>query len=293
MPESPESARSLSRREFTALSLAAAAVATTSTQAAGTLSVSEQQVQVKTPSGTSDASLCTPQGAGTWPAVILFTDAGGLRQTMADMGKRLAGDGYVVLVPNPYYRNTKPPGLDLATFNFADPADRAKLEALRAPLTNEAVAQDATAYLTFLDALPAVNRKVPAGAFGYCMGGLMTLQAAIGNPNRIHAGASFHGGGLVTDQPDSVHRQIGKVKGRFLIAIAANDDERQPEAKTELSKAFAAAHIPATVEVYPGTQHGWCVSDMPHPADKPPVYDRAQAERAWSGLQKLFKTTLV
>jgi carboxymethylenebutenolidase len=282
----------MSRREFTTLSLAGAAVAVTATTLGVELQVTDQDVEVRTPSGMCDAALVSPQGKGHWPAVIMFPDAFGLRPTMRQMAKRLAADGYVVLVPNPYYRATKAPGVDMS-FNFQDPADRAKLEALRAPLTSASVAQDTRAYLTFLDTQATVNKKAAAGAFGYCMGGLMTMQAAVGAPDRIHAGASFHGGGLVTDKPDSIHLLVPRLKGRFLIAIAANDDEKQPDAKTKLRAAFQAAHIPAKIEVYPGTLHGWCVSDMPHPAGQPAIYDEAQAERAWHELSALFKQMLV
>lgn len=279
-----------SRREFTALSIAAGVVAATRASAAEI--PTEQAVDIRTPSGVCDAVVVHPEGKGPWPAAILFTDAFGLRPAMRDMAKRLAAAGYAVLVPNPYYRSTKAPGINAANFDFQNPADRAKLQALRAPLTTDAVAQDAKAYLAYLDAQPFVNKKATAGAFGYCMGGLMTLQAAAGVPNRIGAGASFHGGGLVTDKPDSPHLAVPKMKGEYLIAIAANDDAAQPDAKTKLVEAFRAAKIPANVAVYEGTMHGWCVQDMPAREGKP-IYNEAQAERAWSELVALFKRRLV
>lgn len=280
----------LSRREFTALSIAAGVAAATRASAAA--STVEQAIEVRTPSGVCDAVVVHPEGKGQWPAAILFTDAFGLRPAMRDMAQRLAADGYAVLVPNPYYRSTKAPGIDATHFDFQNPADRAKLQALRAPLTTDAVVQDATAYFEYLDARPFVNKKATAGAFGYCMGGLMTLQAAAGVPSRIGAGASFHGGGLVTDQPDSPHLSVPRMKGEYLIAIAANDDAAQPEAKTKLADAFRAAKIPAKVAVYEGTLHGWCVKDMPV-RDGEPIYNVAQAERAWGELVALFKRRLV
>ena len=280
--------QSLSRREFTALSIAAGVTA--ATRASAATAAIEQPVDVRTPSGVCDAVVVHPEGKGQWPAVILFCDAFGLRPAMRDMAKRLAAEGYTVFVPNPYYRSTKAPGIGPG-FDFQNPADRAKLTALRAPLTNDAVAQDAAAYFAYLDAQSFVDKKARAGAFGYCMGGLMTLQAAAGVPQRIGAGASFHGGGLVTDKPDSPHLFVPKLQGEYVIAIAANDDQAQPEAKKKLTEAFRAAKIPAKVEVYEGTQHGWCVKDMPA-QDGKPIYNEPQAERAWAELVALFKRRL-
>lgn len=280
---------SISRREFTALSVAAGVAVVTGARAAGSLV--EKDVEIRTPSGVCDAALIYPEGKGSWPAAILYPDAFGLRPSMRDMAKRLAAEGYVVLVPNPFYRSTKAPGIGPG-FDFGNPDDRAKLQALRAPLTNEAVGQDAATYLAFLDSQASVNKKAKAGAFGYCMGGLMTMQTAAAVPNRIGAGASFHGGGLVTDKPDSPHLQVPKMRGQFLIAIAANDDEQQPDAKTKLREAFQAAKLPAKIEVYEGAMHGWCVKDMPMREGKP-IYNEAQAERAWSELTALFKRALV
>jgi carboxymethylenebutenolidase len=168
----------------------------------------------------------------------------------------------------------------------------AKLAALRAPLTNEGVMQDAAAYVAFLDAQPAVNKKARIGVIGYCMGGPMTLQAAAAVPKRIGAGASFHGGGLVTDKPNSPHLLVPQIKAQYLFAIAASDDDRQPDAKTQLEAAFKAAKLPAKIEVYAGTLHGWCVKDMPTQAGKP-IYNEASAERAWLELETLFKRALV
>jgi carboxymethylenebutenolidase len=280
-----------SRREFTALTVAVGVSAAAGASAAPVTEVVDTDVPVKTPSGTCDAALVHPQGSGRWPAVILFPDAFGLRPTMRAMAKRLAMDGYTVLVPNPYYRSTKAPGIGPG-FDFGNPTDRAKLEALRAPLTSDAVMQDAAAYVAFLDAHAGVQPKAKMGVVGYCMGGPMTMQAAAANPGRIGAGASFHGGGLVTDKPDSPHLLVPKIKARYYFGIAANDDEKQPDAKTKLDEAFRAAKGSAKIEVYPGTLHGWCVSDMPLQAGKP-IYDEPQAERAWKELVTLYKRALV
>jgi len=282
----------ISRREFTALSIAAGAAAATGISAASAAAasfsgVTESDVQVRTSSGVCDAALVHPQGKGRRPGVILFVDAFGLRPAMRDMAKRLAADGYTVLVPNPYYRSTKAPGIDPG-FDFTNPADRTKLDALRAPITSDAVMQDAAAYVKFLDTQTSVDKHAAMGVFGYCMGGPMTLQAAAAVPDRIGAGASFHGGGLVTDRPDSPHLLVPKLKGQYYFGIAANDDQRQPDAKTKLDEAFRAANLTAKIEVYEGTLHGWCVNETRMQAGKP-IYNEAQAERAWSELTALYK----
>ena len=282
-----EQSHTISRREFAALSLAVGATAAAGISGAAASGVTEADVQVPTPSGTCDAALVHPQGNGRSPAVILFVDAFGLRPAMRDMAKRLAAGGYTVLVPNPYYRSTKAPGIEPG-FDFTNPADRAKLEALRAPITSDAVMQDATAYVKFLDAQSSVDKKAKMGVFGYCMGGPMTMQAAAAQPERIGAGASFHGGGVATDKPDSPHLLVPKMKAQYYFGIAANDDQRQPDAKTKLDEAFHAAHLPAKIEVYEGTLHGWCVKDMPLQAGKP-IYNEAAAERAWNELVTLYK----
>jgi carboxymethylenebutenolidase len=286
----------ISRREFTALSIAAGvAAATRASGAAETprasgaaeTQVIDTDVQVTTSAGVCDAALVHPH-SGSWPGVILFTDVFGLRPTMRDMAKRLAADGFTVLVPNPFYRTSKPPGLS-TDIDFNNPADRAKIDALRAPMTADAVMQDATAYVKFLDSQSSVNKKAKMGVFGYCMGGPMTLQAAAANPDRIGAGASFHGGGLVTDKPDSPHLLVPKIKAQYYFGIAMNDDQRQPDAKTKLDEAFKAANLQAKIEVYDGCLHGWCVKDMPKTPGKPPIYNAAQAERAWGELVSLYK----
>jgi carboxymethylenebutenolidase len=284
----------ISRREFTALSIAAgvaaatgASGATAAQMMATATQMMDSHVQVTTAAGVCDAALIHPSG-GSWPGVILFTDVFGLRPTMRDMAKRLAADGFTVLVPNPFYRTTKAPGLS-TDIDFNNPADRAKIDTLRAPLTSDAVMQDATAYVKFLDSQSTVNKKVKMGVFGYCMGGPMTLQAAASNPARIGAGASFHGGGLVTDKPDSPHLLVPKIKAQYYFGIAMNDDQRQPDAKTKLDEAFKGANLQAKIEVYDGCLHGWCVKDMPQTPGKPPIYNEAQAERAWGELVSLYK----
>jgi carboxymethylenebutenolidase len=154
-----------------------------------------------------------------------------------------------------------------------------------------AAEKDAGAYITFLDAQPQVNKAKKIGTQGYCMGGPLVVKTAAAVPARVGAGASFHGGGLVTDKPDSPHLLAPKIKARMYFAIASNDDARQPDAKDKLRDAFAAAHVPADIEVYPGALHGWCVPDMPV-QNGAPIYNKAAAERAWSKLQALYKSAL-
>jgi carboxymethylenebutenolidase len=272
----------LSRR---ALGLAAAAAAgfAGSAAAKAEASVAEVDVTVKTPDGACDAVLFTPPGKGPFPGVLIWTDIAGLRPAFRDMGRRLAAAGYVVLVPNPFYRSAHAPVVD-AGFDFADPAQRKRLFDMRAAMTPEGVERDARAYVGFLDAQPKVSKTRPVGVQGYCMGGPLTLMTAAAAPGRVRAGATFHGGTLVTKGPDSPHLLIPRLKGRYLILEAQNDDQRDPEAKTTVQAAFAAAHVPVEFAVYPA-QHGWCV-----PGSQ--VYNPEQAERAWGELLKLYKTAL-
>jgi carboxymethylenebutenolidase len=280
----------ISRREFTALSLAAGVTAASGASRAPVMEVIDTEVQITTAAGVCDAVLVHPP-KGSWPAAILFADVFGLRPTLRDMAKRLAADGFTVLVPNPFYRTSKPPGLAL-DFDFSNPVDRATMDALRAPLTSESVMQDASAYVKFLDSRTAVDKNAKMGVFGYCMGGPMTLQAAAAQPERIGAGASFHGGGLVTDKPDSPHLLISKIKARYYVAIAMNDDQRQPDAKDKLDEAFKSAKLRAKIEVYDDCLHGWCVKDMPKPDGKS-IYNELQAERAWGELERLLEPARV
>ncbi len=160
-------------------------------------------------------------------------------------------------------------------------------------MTDAAVMSDSTDYVKFLDAQPMVNKKAKMGVFGYCMGGPMTMQAAAANPTRVGAGASFHGGGLVTDKPDSPHLKVPQMKAQFYFAIATNDDQRQPDAKTKLAEAYKAANLTQKQEVYEGCNHGWCVKDMPNGEDGKPLYNEAGAEKAWGELVALYKRAAV
>ena len=272
----------LSRRRFAALA-AGIGAASFLPRVAGAVDVKDQEVQIKTPDGTCDAYFVHP-ATGKAPAVLVWPDIFGLRPAFRQMGKRLAGSGYAVLVVNPFYRTkkapTSPPHAD-----FEDPATREALMALAHSLTPETEVTDAKALTAWLDQQPSVDRSRKMGTTGYCMGGPLVLRTAATNPERIGAAATFHGGGLVTDKPDSPHLLIPKMKAHFLVAIAANDDAKQPDAKGTLEAAFARAGLPATVEVFPGTMHGWCPPDS-H------VYDRDAAEKAWGELLALLGSAL-
>jgi carboxymethylenebutenolidase len=283
----------LTRRDLVVGSLAAGLAAAAGSASAAVLKVIETNVEVKTPDGVCDAAFIHP-ATGAHPGVLIWPDAFGLRPAMRDMAKRIAADGYSVLVPNPFYRVAKAPdlGLDTKSFSFQNQDDMARLRKLMSGVTAAGAGEkDAVAYIAFLDAQQQVNAKKKIGTQGYCMGGPLVLKTAAAVPDRVGAGASFHGGGLVTDQPDSPHLLAPKIKARLYIGIASNDDMRQPDAKDKLREAFAAANVPAEIEVYQG-QHGWCVPDMPVQAGKP-IYNKPDAERAWAKLVALYKASLV
>jgi len=279
----------VSRRDFIARSVAAGLIAATGRPFAATLDVVESDVTVKTPDGTCDAAFIHP-GSGAYPGVIVWPDAAGLRPAMRDIGKRIAGEGYSVLVPNPFYRVGKAPQFtSAANLDFKDADLLAKIRVLMTSVQSAGAAEkDAAAYVAFLDAQRPVDRTKKIGTQGYCMGGALVVRTAAAVPERIGASASFHGGGLVTDKPDSPHLLAPKIKARMYFAVAANDDQRQPDAKDKLRESFSKAGVPVEVEVYPA-KHGWCVPDMPV-EDGAPLYDQAQAERAWTKLVALYKT---
>jgi carboxymethylenebutenolidase len=280
-----------SRREFVTTVMAGLAVAASGASAAE-LPVVEKSVEIKTPDGTCDAAFIHPS-SGAHPGVLVWPDAFGLRPSLRDIGKRLAAEGFSVLVPNPFYRVAKAPVIaDPSSFSFSNPADRAKLQPLMGSVNAAGAAEkDAAAYVAFLDAQPQVNTAKKVGTQGYCMGGPLVVRTAAALPDRIGAGASFHGGGLVTANPDSPHLLAPKIKARMYFGIAANDDKAQPDAKDKLREAFAAAKVPVEIEVY-GSLHGWCIPDMPKAADGTPIYNKPDAEKAWAKLIALYKTAL-
>jgi carboxymethylenebutenolidase len=272
----------VSRRAFMAAT--AATVVLSSTGAAAQAKVVEKDVSVPMASGVSDSALFYPEGKGPWAAVLMWTDILGLRPVFREMGRRLAAEGYVVLVPNPFYRSAKAPVVD-GSFDFSKPEDRAKIMPMAQLLTTDAIVSDAKAYTSFLDAQAQTDKKKKMGVQGYCMGGPAVFRTAAARADRIGAAATFHGGGLVTDKPDSPYLLIPQMKAEVLCCVADNDDKRDPSAKDKLKEAFAAAHLTATVEVFEGCNHGWTVRGSE-------VYNEAGAEKAWSELTALYKRNL-
>lgn len=270
----------LTRRAF-GLGAAAAGASILLPSPANALAIKRQHVTVQTPDGTADAYFVAP-ATGRHPAVLVWPDIMGLRPAFEGMADRLAQSGYAVLTVNQFYRSTRAPFL-AAGESFDQPEVRQRIAPWREALTAAATTRDAAAFVAWLDAQRAVDPKRGIGTTGYCMGGPMTLRTAAIAPGRVRAGASFHGGGLATDAPDSPHLLVPQIKARYLFAIAENDDARSPGDKEKLRTVFAVAKLPAEIEVYPGTLHGWCPPDSR-------AYNPAQAERAWARLLELFKT---
>ncbi|HBD98279.1 MAG TPA: dienelactone hydrolase [Gemmatimonadetes bacterium] len=271
--------KKLTRRQFGIVS-AGAGLSMLLPLEANAQEVSESEIDVTTPDGVADCYFVHPS-SGTHPGVLIWPDAFGLRPAKRQMARRLAASGYSVLVVNQYYRTQRAPIVE--TTNFAEA--RGTLMPLMRSLNADTQTRDAMAFVSFLDTQPAVDQNRKMGTMGYCMGGPFTMRTAAAVPDRIGAAASFHGGGLVTDGADSPHLLVPQMKASYLFAIAANDDENQPEAKDVLREAFAQAGLPAEIEVYEGAMHGWCPPDST-------VYHEVQAERAWSRLLVLFENAL-
>ena len=283
----------ITRRDFVSMTVGAGIVAAAGADALAQQQVVETNVEIKTADGTCDAAFIHP-ATGSHPGVLIWPDAFGLRPSMRAMARRLAGEGYSVLVPNPFYRVKKAPVVENAsTFNFADPVQRATLTPLMGSIGAAGAAErDAAAYIAWLDAQKEVDRRKKVGTQGYCMGGPLVVRTAAAVPARVGAGASFHGGGLVTANPDSPHLLAPKIKALMYFGVAASDDVQQPDAKTKLKDAFDAAKVPVEVELYAQAQHGWCVSDMPLQPNGQPIYNKADADRAWGKLLALYKAGL-
>jgi carboxymethylenebutenolidase len=248
-------------------------------RAADAVDVSESDVNVTTPDGTADCYFVHPS-RGTGAAVLVWPDIFGLRPAFRQMGKRLAESGYSVLVVNPFYRVKKAPTAE----NGAATAIQQLLPLAQA-LNETTHMTDAKAFIGWLDQQPSVAKNRKVGTQGYCMGGPMAFRTAAAVPNRVGAVWSFHGGGLVTNMPNSPHLEAAKTKAQFLIAIAENDDMRAPDEKNVLKDTFAKANLPAEIEVYAGAAHGWCPPDTQ-------VYNKDQSERAWSRLLALYGKAL-
>jgi carboxymethylenebutenolidase len=267
----------VTRRQFGVL--VGAGIALMLPRVANAAAVTDGEVTVKTPDGMADCYFVHP-ASGTAAGVLLWPDIFGLRPAMRQMGKRLAESGYAVLVVNPFYR-TKP--APTAENGGATPIQQ--VMPLAQSLNETTHMTDAKAFVAWLDQQPSVAKNKKIGTQGYCMGGPMALRTAAAVPDRVGAVASFHGGGLVTNQPNSPHLQASKTKAQFLIEIADNDDKRAPTDKTTLKETFEAAKLPAEIEVYTGAAHGWCPPDSQ-------VYNEPAAEKAWSRLLALYSKAL-
>lgn len=281
-----ESFSDLSRREFVALSLAASVGTAATGSALGTgVSVTEANVEVRTSDGICDAAFFHPT-KGSYPGVLVWPDSGSLRPAFRELGRRIASEGYSVLVPNHLYRTAKSPVFPESFDPVKNAQDKDFYRRITAPFfAPGAVERDAIAYITYLSAQRQVSKKRKMGTHGYCLGGAYVIKTAALFPERIGAGASFHGGFLVTDKPDSPHLLAPKIKARLYFAIASDDDKREPEVKVKLKEAFAAAKVRAEIEVYPNALHGWCVPDSKNG-------NKEDMERAWVKLIALYQTEL-
>lgn len=271
----------LTRRDFGAASAAAGLVAMLPT-AVRASEVAERDVEITTPDGSADGHFAYPL-EGAHAAVLVWPDILGLRPVTREMGRRLAASGYAVLTVNPFYRAARAPVIPDGA-SFADPAVREVVFPLRQALTAETDVRDARAFIDWLDSQPEVDTLRPIGTTGYCMGGPMVMRTAATVPERVRACGIFHAGGLVTDADSSPHLLIPRMQADFLVAVAENDDAREPQVKDILRETFAMHGLAAEIEVYPAA-HGWCMADFP-------IYDEAQAERAWGRLLALLERAL-
>jgi carboxymethylenebutenolidase len=267
----------VTRREFGAL--LGAGMVMLLPQTPNAVPVADADVTVTTPDGSADCYFVHP-ASGAAAGVLLWPDIFGLRPAVRQMGKRLAESGYSVLVVNPFYRTKKAPTADAGSKTPIQ-----DLMPLARSLNETTQMTDAKAFIAWLDQQPSVAKNRKVGTQGYCMGGPMAFRTAAAVPDRVGAVASFHGGGLVDDQPNSPHVQAAKTKAQFLIAIAESDDKRAPTDKDVLKDTFAKANLPAEIEVYAGAAHGWCPPDSQ-------VYNEPQAEKAWARLLALYGKAL-
>ena len=254
---------------------------TLASEASGT--IAERDVLITTPDGQADAFFAHPEGRAT-AAVLMWPDILGLRPAFKMMAKRLAGDGYAALVVNPYYRQAAAPLVEVGD-SFSDPAVREKIFPYAKSIDQSTNRTDARAFIAWLDEQDAVDTTRGVGTMGYCMGGPMTFVTAATVTDRVRAGGSYHGGGLVNGSPDSPHRMISRMDADFLVAVAENDHKRSPETVGVLRETFERSPNSAEIEVYAGTKHGWCPPDSR-------VYDEAQADKAWARTLALFERTL-
>jgi carboxymethylenebutenolidase len=242
-----------------------------------------QELEIRTADGVMDCHLVRPDGEGPCRAVIFYMDGLGRRAALHEMAARLAGEGYLVLLPNLFYRSGAFASFNGATV-WSDDAERARLMALVQAVTLAGAMRDTAALLELLAASADVAAG-PVGCVGYCLGGGVALTAAATFPERIAAAASIHGARLATDAPDSPHRGAAKIRGRVYVGIAENDRNFAPEQRERLRGALEAGQVRFELEVYPGVSHGFAVTDTP-------VYDRAAAERHWERVLRLLAEAL-
>lgn len=267
----------VTRKQF-GMMLGAAGIAMMLPKVANAVDVVDSDVKITTPDGMADAYFVHP-ASGTAPGVLIWPDIFGLRPAFRSMAKRLAESGYSVLVINPFYRTKPAPTADKGA---ATPIP--ELVPLAQTLNEKTHMTDAKAFIGWLDEQPSVAKNRKMGTQGYCMGGPMAFRTAAAMPDRVGAVATFHGGGLVTDKPDSPHLEAAKSHAKFLICVAQNDDMRAPNDKVVLKETFAKANLPAEIEVYPA-MHGWCPFDTT-------VYSEPESEKAWSRLLVLYEKAL-
>ncbi|HEY6460288.1 MAG TPA: dienelactone hydrolase family protein [Polyangiaceae bacterium] len=241
------------------------------------------KVDIVTKDGICPSYVYRPSGAGPWPAVLVYMDGLGIRPAMLELGERLATFGYFVLLPDLFYRSGPYEPMDPHTV-FSDPEKRKVLmEKFFAHATQANIMSDTRAYLDYLASEPDAKRG-GIGTTGYCMGGLMSLTAAGTFPESIVAAASFHGGRLATDAPESPHLLAPKMKARVYVAGAIEDQSFPDEMKARLEDALTKARVDYLIETYPA-KHGWVFRDTP-------VYDAAAAERHWKSLVALLDAKL-
>ena len=272
-----EELKKYTRRDFSAWAASAGLLAGLPS-VANAVAVAEREVTITTADGSCDAYFVAPT-AGAAPGVLVWPDIFGLRPAFRQMGRRLAESGYSVLVVNPFYRQKKAP-----TAGQGGQTPIAEVMPLMQALTPAMHLSDGKAFVAWLDAQREVDKGRKLGTTGYCMGGPIAVRTASVAPGRVGAVATFHGAAMVTAAPDSPHRLVGQTKAQYLIAVAENDDAKEPDAKSTLRAALDSAKLSAEVEVYPAA-HGWCPPDSR-------VYDAAQAERAWTRLLATFGKAL-
>ena len=272
----------ITRRDFTKLATGAG-LALMFPPMVNAQAVSERDVNIETPDGVADCYFVYPS-MGAHAAVLVWPDILALRPAFREMGKRLARSGYAVLTVNPFYRDAHAPVVGRGA-SFSQPEIRNHVLPMARNLNAETHFTDARAFAAWLDDQPEVDTNRGIGTTGYCMGGPMVMRTVAAVPDRFAAGATFHGGGLATNAPDSPHLLIPQTQAQMLHCIAENDDDNDPQAKVTLRDAYDAAGIAAEIEVYEDAMHGWCAIDSQ-------VYHEAQAEHAWSRLLNLFQNAL-